>query len=100
MSIKRGQLSNSELSGDRRHRRTLNAVALERFGNAIQSHRIPDSVLRIMRHKGGLGAAGSHPAVFPVALAAFVEEMKASGFVADALQRHGIQGAAVAPIAG
>ena len=37
-------------------------------GNAIQSHRIPDSVLRIMRHKGGLGAAGSHPAVFPVAL--------------------------------
>ena len=32
------------------------------------SHRIPDSVFRIMRHKGGLGAAGSHPAVFPVAL--------------------------------
>jgi len=37
-------------------------------GNLIQSHRIPDSVFRIMRHKGGLGAAGSHPAVFPVAL--------------------------------
>ena len=37
-------------------------------GNRIQSHRIPDSVFRIMRHKGGLGAAGSHPAVFPVAL--------------------------------
>ncbi|MDB5838984.1 MAG: hypothetical protein JWQ23_936 [Herminiimonas sp.] len=31
-------------------------------------------------------------------LAAFVEEMKASGFVADALDRHGIQGAAVAPL--
>jgi polar amino acid transport system substrate-binding protein len=31
-------------------------------------------------------------------LAAFVEEMKASGFVADALNRHGIQGAAVAPL--
>jgi len=30
-------------------------------------------------------------------LAAFVEEMKASGFVAAALARHGIQGAAVAP---
>ena len=48
------------------------------FGNAIQSHRIPDSVFRIMRHKGGLGTAGSHPAVFPVALveavlAAFTE---------------------------
>jgi len=41
-------------------------------GNAIQSHRIPDSVFRIMRHKGGLGAAGSHPAVFPVALVEFV----------------------------
>jgi polar amino acid transport system substrate-binding protein len=32
-------------------------------------------------------------------LAAFVEEMKASGFVADALQRHGIEGATVAPAA-
>ncbi|OZI23096.1 ABC transporter substrate-binding protein [Bordetella genomosp. 9] len=30
-------------------------------------------------------------------LRAFVEEMKASGFVADALQRHKIEGAAVAP---
>jgi polar amino acid transport system substrate-binding protein len=30
-------------------------------------------------------------------LAAFVEEMKASGFVATALSRHGIEGAAVAP---
>jgi polar amino acid transport system substrate-binding protein len=31
------------------------------------------------------------------ALAAFVEQAKASGFVAAALQRHGIQGAVVAP---
>jgi polar amino acid transport system substrate-binding protein len=30
-------------------------------------------------------------------LARFVEEMKASGFVAQALARHGIQGAGVAP---
>ena len=30
-------------------------------------------------------------------LSGFIEEMKASGFVAAALQRHGIQGAAVAP---
>ena len=30
-------------------------------------------------------------------LAAFIEEMKASGFVAQALARHGIEGAAVAP---
>ena len=33
-------------------------------------------------------------------LARFVEEMKASGFVAQALQRHGIAGAAVAPAEG
>jgi polar amino acid transport system substrate-binding protein len=33
------------------------------------------------------------------ALRAFVEEMKACGFVADALARHGIQGASVAPAA-
>ncbi|MEG0920819.1 MAG: ABC transporter substrate-binding protein [Comamonas sp.] len=33
-------------------------------------------------------------------LAAFVEEAKASGFVADALARHGIQGAGVAPAQG
>jgi polar amino acid transport system substrate-binding protein len=31
------------------------------------------------------------------ALAAFVEEMKASGFVERALARHGITGASVAP---
>ncbi len=30
-------------------------------------------------------------------LTAFIEEMKASGFVAQALARHGIEGAAVAP---
>ena len=30
-------------------------------------------------------------------LSGFIEEMKSSGFVAQALQRHGIQGAAVAP---
>jgi polar amino acid transport system substrate-binding protein len=28
----------------------------------------------------------------------FVEDMKASGFVAQALARHGIQGAIVAPV--
>ncbi len=32
-----------------------------------------------------------------LALAQFVEQMKASGFVADALKRHGIAGAGVAP---
>jgi polar amino acid transport system substrate-binding protein len=34
------------------------------------------------------------------ALCAFVEEMKASGFVAQALARHGVEGASVAPAGG
>ncbi|HEY4297536.1 MAG TPA: ABC transporter substrate-binding protein, partial [Paraburkholderia sp.] len=37
------------------------------------------------------GAGAAH------ALGNFVEEMKASGFVADSLKRHGIAGASVAP---
>ena len=47
-------------------------------------------------------AMGCHKARGPSAatvLSAFVEEMKASGFVKDALARHGIEGAAVAPAA-
>lgn len=40
-------------------------------GADINSHRIPDSVVRVMRHKGAV-PGGSHPAVFPVAL---VEEV-------------------------
>jgi polar amino acid transport system substrate-binding protein len=30
-------------------------------------------------------------------LAGFIEQMKSSGFVAESLRRHGIEGAAVAP---
>jgi ABC-type amino acid transport substrate-binding protein len=41
-------------------------------------------------------AAGRDPAALAY-LTAFVEEMKATGFVAAALGRHGIQGASVAP---
>ncbi len=37
-------------------------------GQPTQEHRIPDSVIRIMRHKGGIGEGIDHPAVFPVAL--------------------------------
>lgn len=40
-------------------------------GQVSGTHRIPDSVLRVMRHKGKVDG-GSHPAVFPVAL---VEEV-------------------------
>jgi DNA modification methylase len=37
-------------------------------GQATQDTRIPDSVIRIMRHKGKIGQDIDHPAVFPVAL--------------------------------
>ena len=39
-----------------------------------QDMRIPDSVIRVMRHKGRLGQDIDHPAVFPVALPTFVIE--------------------------
>ena len=37
-------------------------------GQPTQDYRIPDSVIRIMRHKGRIGRDIDHPAVFPVAL--------------------------------
>ncbi len=44
-----------------------------------------------------MGLARSRGAAAAAFLARFVEEMKAGAFVAQALQRHGIQGASVAP---
>ena len=43
-------------------------------GLPTQDTRIPDSVIRIMRHKGKIGQDIDHPAVFPVALPQFVIE--------------------------
>jgi DNA modification methylase len=43
-------------------------------GQPTQDTRIPDSVIRVMRHKGKIGQAIDHPAVFPVALPEFVIE--------------------------
>lgn len=37
-------------------------------GQPTQDYRIPDSVIRLMRHKGKIGRDIDHPAVFPVAL--------------------------------
>jgi polar amino acid transport system substrate-binding protein len=51
---------------------------------------------RFMVIQQAMGVPKSRANVAP-ALRAFVEEMKASGFVAQALARHGIQGATVAP---
>lgn len=49
-----------------------------------------------IRQAMGLPAARGEPAA--AALAAFVQDMLRSGFAADAMRRHGIQGAALAPL--
>ncbi|CAJ0888596.1 hypothetical protein R1479_04425 [Ralstonia mannitolilytica] len=43
-------------------------------GQPTQDFRIPDAVIRVMRHKGKIGREIDHPAVFPVALPEFVIE--------------------------
>jgi len=57
---------------------------------------LPGSFMTIRQAMGAPKSRGPEAAA---ALGAFVEEMKAGGFVAQALRRHGIQGAAVAPAA-
>ena len=52
---------------------------------------------RFMVIRQAMGTPKSRGPVAAACLARFVEEMKASGFVAEALARHGIQGASVAP---
>jgi len=54
---------------------------------------------RFMVIQQAMGTPKSRGATAAACLAAFVEEMKASGFVAAALARHGIEGASVAPAA-
>lgn len=54
---------------------------------------------RFMVIQQAMGTPASRGAEAQALLAAFVEEMKVSGFVADALERHGIEGAIVAPAA-
>jgi ABC-type amino acid transport substrate-binding protein len=52
---------------------------------------------RFMLIQQAMGVPKTRGAVAARALHAFVEEMKHNGFVADALQRHGIEGVSVAP---
>lgn len=52
---------------------------------------------RFMVIQQAMGCPKSRPAQAAAFLAAFVEEMKLSGFVEKALRRHGIEGALVAP---
>lgn len=53
---------------------------------------------RFMEIRQAMGLPKSRDAAAAEALRVFVEDMKASGFVADALRRHGIAGASVAPV--
>ena len=52
---------------------------------------------RFMVIEQAMGVPAGRPPLAVQALRAYVEEMKASGFVAQALQRHKIEGALVAP---
>ena len=54
---------------------------------------------RFMVIQQAMGTPASRGQAAADALSKFVEESKASGFVAEALARHGIQGASVAPAA-
>lgn len=53
---------------------------------------------RFMVIQQAMGVPKSRGAEAAAYLAQFVEDMKANGFVANALHRHGIQGASVAPL--
>lgn len=54
---------------------------------------------RFMVIEQAMGVPAGRGAAAAQALSEFVERMKASGFVAEALARHGVQGARVAPAA-
>lgn len=49
-------------------------TAWNHAGQVTQESKIPDSVIRIMRHKGKIGEDIDHPAVFPIALPQYVLE--------------------------
>jgi polar amino acid transport system substrate-binding protein len=68
---------------------------LEADASKITGLRLLDE--RFMVIQQAMGVAKSRGAAAAATLSAFVEEMKASGFVAEALRRHGIAGASVAP---
>ncbi|MBT9550713.1 MAG: ABC transporter substrate-binding protein [Hydrogenophaga sp.] len=71
---------------------------LEADQKRFPGHRLLPGRFMVIQQAMGLPKGRSAEAV--VYLRSFVEEMKASGFVVQALQRHGIEGASVAPAAG
>ncbi len=68
---------------------------LERDARRVRGVRVLDG--RFMTIRQAMGVAKSRGPDAATWLAGFVEDLKANGFVADALARHGIQGASVAP---
>ncbi|AQH03226.1 ABC transporter substrate-binding protein [Burkholderia sp. KK1] len=68
---------------------------LEADARAIPGLRLLDERFMVIRQ--AMGVPKSRGPAAAETLARFVEDMKASGFVADALARHGIDGASVAP---
>lgn len=70
---------------------------LEADSAKVSGLRLLDERFMVIRQ--AMGVAKSRGAEAATALASFVETMKASGFVADSLARHGIKGASVAPAA-
>jgi polar amino acid transport system substrate-binding protein len=68
---------------------------LEADARRIGGLRLLDERFMVIRQ--AMGVPRSRGAEAAACLARFVEEMKANGFVAEALKRHGIEGAAVAP---
>lgn len=68
----------------------------------IDAKRLPGLRLlpgRFMVIQQAMGTPKGRGAAAAAILSRFVEDMKAQGFVADSLSRHGIQGATVAPAA-
>ena len=68
---------------------------LEADQKRFPGHRLLPGRFMVIQQAMGLPKGRSAEAV--AYLRSFVETMKASGFVADALRRHGIEGASVAP---
>lgn len=68
---------------------------LEADAGRVHGLRLLPGRFMVIEQAMGLPKARSHAAV--TVLAQFVEDMKASGFVASSLKRHAIQGASVAP---
>ena len=68
----------------------------KRDARRVGGVRVLDGRFMTIRQAMGVGSSRG-PAAAAAHLAAFVEDLKAAGFVADALARHGIEGASVAP---